>query len=175
MLHLLALNRMYSHLNRPLRFYFSSLSIYVLCLCPLYFWLVQTYQHRAEVPSRNSWVARSAFLPVWRTQGWLGLGPCGWLPAQTQCSREELVTHIACHPLTVVILFVLWAFCHHVLCTYSLFKKKKQKKLSFLFFSGGFDEHGLFQCVQGRRNQPGAGITLFTWMWGRFPGEFCDS
>lgn len=42
----------------------------------------------------------------------------------------------------------------------------------FLLISGRLDEHGLFQCTQGGRNQPGTGSTLFTRVRRRFSCEY---
>ena len=69
---------------------------------------------------------------------------------------------------SLVVLFIMRAFCRHLLPTNSF------KPFVFVF-SGGFDAHGLFQCIQRWRDQPRAGFTLFTWMWRWFPCEYGDS
>ncbi len=146
--HLLASNREYSHINRPHRLtgtclhHQNSLCLHPVLTCPG--GSTSGRSTRRKFPS-----CRINFLPSSTStkQTWFG---SLWttLSSITVLKRRVSISLYLPQALIVTISspLILSDFCHFL----------------FTFFSGAFDEHGLLQCAQRRRNQPGAGFTLFT-------------
>lgn len=101
-----------------------------------------------------------------------------WLPmddshlSASEQQRSERRYRVSSHSNTLCCSFPLDLLLLSLYLFFFLLANSSKPYHCFRLASGRLDEHGLFQCAPGGRNQPGTGSPLFTRVWRRFSCEY---